>query len=312
MIESEAELASNSTVTSACARIVIVGAGFAGLEAAKALGKAGLAVTLVDRQNHHLFQPLLYQVATAALSAPDVAEPVRRILRGLKTVQVLLGEVIGIDTNAGHVTLADGAKLGFDYLVLASGAGHSYFGHDQWARFAPGLKTIEDARRIRSMTLRSFELAERETDPAEQQRLMSIAVVGGGPTGVELAGSLAELSRYTLARDFRNIRPDGTPTSFLTKIYRSQSFRDMFWFARNTARSPDKMGYSDEHARMVKTSRLGCGCGSCGDGVSRLQLGRLGHCRNCSGDGSKSHNCCGSGGHDALLRSDGRRRSSVG
>jgi len=188
-------------------RIVVIGGGFGGIEVARELGRAGLAVTLVDRQNHHLFQPLLYQVATSALSAPDVAEPIRRILRPYESVQVLLGDVTGIDLASRTIALDHGASLGFDILVLASGASHGYFGHDEWAQHAPGLKTLADARHVRARTLLAFELAERETDPAEQQRLMTMVVVGGGPTGVELAGSLAELSRYTLARDFRNIRP---------------------------------------------------------------------------------------------------------
>ncbi|MDZ5695852.1 NAD(P)/FAD-dependent oxidoreductase [Chelativorans sp. M5D2P16] len=188
-------------------RIVVIGAGFAGLEVARELGRAGLPVTLVDRQNHHLFQPLLYQVATAALSAANIGEPIRKILRRHKSVQILLGEVTDIDIHARSVLLADGTRLAFDYLVLASGATHGYFGHDEWARFAPGLKTLGDARQIRARVLLAFERAERVTDPAEQARLMTIAIVGGGPTGVELAGSLAELSRFTLARDFRNIRP---------------------------------------------------------------------------------------------------------
>jgi len=189
-------------------RIVIVGAGFAGLEAAKELGKAGIPVVLLDRQNHHLFQPLLYQVATAALSAADIAEPIRKILRPYESVQVLLGEVTSIDMAARVLHLADGSCVNFDYLILATGASHSYFGHPDWARFAPGLKTIADARRIRAKALLAFERAERTLDPDEQARQMTIAIVGGGPTGVELAGSLAELSRLTLARDFRSARPE--------------------------------------------------------------------------------------------------------
>lgn len=196
-------------VASCASRIVVVGAGFAGIEVAKELGRAGLPVVLLDRQNHHLFQPLLYQVATAALSATDIAEPIRKILRRYESVQVLLGEVEEIDTGCQTLKLSDGSALGYDYLVLATGASHSYFGHNEWAENAPGLKTLTDARRIRSKALLAFERAERTVDPDEQARLMSIAVVGGGPTGVELAGSLAELARFTLARDFRSARPEG-------------------------------------------------------------------------------------------------------
>lgn len=190
--------------------VVIVGAGFAGLEVAKRLGRAGIATTIIDRHNHHLFQPLLYQVATAALSATDVAEPIRKILRRQKSVRVLFGEVCGIDTRAREVRMTSGHRLGYRALVLASGAGHGYFGHDEWAQWAPGLKTIEDALRIRSQLLLTFERAERATDPAERQRLLDIAIIGGGPTGVEMAGAIAELSRYTLARDFRSIDPRST------------------------------------------------------------------------------------------------------
>jgi NADH dehydrogenase len=188
--------------------VVIVGGGFGGLAAAKELGRAGIDTTVVDRHNHHLFQPLLYQVATSALSATDVAEPTRKVLRDHKSVTVLLGEVTAIDTAARRLTLADGSALDYDMLILAPGAGHGYFGHDEWAGIAPGLKTLEDAQHIRARTLLAFEQAERTADPVEQRRLMTLAVVGGGPTGVELAGSLAELSRYTLARDFRNIHPE--------------------------------------------------------------------------------------------------------
>jgi NADH:ubiquinone reductase (H+-translocating) len=195
-------------VASPASRVVIVGAGFAGLEAAKELGKAGLPVVLLDRQNHHLFQPLLYQVATAVLSATDVAEPIRKILRRYESVQVLLGEVEGIDMEGRALRLADGSSLSFDCLILATGATHSYFGHSEWARVAPGLKTLADARKIRTQALLAFERAERTVDPEEQARHMTLAVVGGGPTGVELAGSLAELSRHTLARDFRSARPE--------------------------------------------------------------------------------------------------------
>lgn len=187
--------------------VVIIGAGFGGLEAAKALGRAGIDTTIIDRKNHHLFQPLLYQVATAALSATDVAEPIRKVLRRHRSVRVLFGEVSDIDTQARRVHLAHGHSVRYSHLVLAAGAGPGYFGHDDWARWAPGLKSIEDARHIRSQLLLTFERAGRSTDPEERRRLLSIVIIGGGPTGVELAGAIAELSRYTLARDFRTIDP---------------------------------------------------------------------------------------------------------
>ena len=190
--------------------VVIIGAGFAGLEVAKALGKAGIDTTVIDRRNHHLFQPLLYQVATAALSATDVAEPIRKVLRRHRSVRVLFGEVSEIDPRKREVRMTCGHRLGYRYLVLASGAGHGYFGHDEWAQWAPGLKTIEDARNIRSQLLLTFERAERTIDPVQRRRLLNVAIIGGGPTGVELAGAIAELSRYTLARDFRSIDPAGT------------------------------------------------------------------------------------------------------
>lgn len=191
-------------------RIVIVGGGFGGLEVAKALGEAGIGATIVDRQNHHLFQPLLYQVATAALSAADVAEPIRKILGRHRSVQVIYGEVERIDMAARRLRLSDRTSIAFDLLVLATGSKPSYFGRDDWAATAPGLKTIENARTIRSRLLLAFEHAERTTDHEEQRRLMTFAVIGGGPTGVEIAGSIAELSRHTLVRDFRNIRPERT------------------------------------------------------------------------------------------------------
>jgi NADH dehydrogenase len=188
-------------------RVVIIGAGFAGIEVARGLGSAEADVTLVDRENYHLFQPLLYQVATAALSAADIAEPVRRMLRGYQNITVMLGEVTGIAVAEHHVRLADGALLPFDYLVIASGATQAYFGHDEWEKFAPSLKSIADARDIRSRPLLAFERADVSRDPAEKKRLMTFVVVGGGPGGVELAGSIAELARYALAKDFRHIDP---------------------------------------------------------------------------------------------------------
>src|SRR5258707_2316616 len=189
-------------------RVVIVGGGFAGIEVARGLGAAGIATTLIDSRNYHLFQPLLYQVATAALSPVDIAEPIRKMLRRYPGVEILLGTVTGIDPIARLLTLGDGKSVAYDHLVLATGATHSYFGHDEWEAYAPGLKTIDDARRIRSRLLLAFEQAEMSRDPSEQKRLMTIAVVGGGPTGVELAGSIAELARYTLAKDFHRIRAE--------------------------------------------------------------------------------------------------------
>jgi NADH dehydrogenase len=186
---------------------VIVGGGFAGLWAARALARDEVRITLIDRRNHHLFQPLLYQVATAGLSAPDIAAPLRHILRGQRNVEVRLGEVVGIDADARAVTLADGDTLGYDFLLLASGATHAYFGHDAWAAHAPGLKTLDDALAIRRRVLLAFERAEAADNAEERAGWLSFAVVGGGPTGVELAGTLAEIARHTLRNEFRRIDP---------------------------------------------------------------------------------------------------------
>lgn len=196
-------------------RVVIIGAGFAGVQVARGLGAAGVHATLLDRQNYHLFQPLLYQVATAALSPADIAEPVRRMLRRFPSIEVLLAEVTGIDVAARRVTLADCKSLSYDILVLAAGATHAYFGHDDWAEFAPSLKSIADARRVRSRLLLSFEQAEMSDDPAERRRLMTFVVIGGGPSGVELAGAIAELARHTLAKDFHRIDAKSTTVLLL-------------------------------------------------------------------------------------------------
>jgi NADH dehydrogenase len=187
-------------------RVVILGAGFGGLQAAYTLSRAPVEITLIDRQNYHCFQPLLYQVATAALSPAEVAWPIRHILRRQANATVLMAEVVGIDAAARIVQTRAGT-FPFDYLVIATGATHSYFGHDHWADFAPGLKRIEDATRIRRSILSAFEQAELAGDETERRRLLTFAIVGGGPTGVEMAGAIAEVARQTLARDFRRIDP---------------------------------------------------------------------------------------------------------
>ena len=188
-------------------RVVIVGGGFAGLWAARALASTPVEIVLVDRGNHHLFQPLLYQVATAGLSAPDIAAPLRHILRRQKNVEVRMATVTGIDAGAKRIVLDDGGALDFDLLLLASGATHAYFGNDHWAAHAPGLKTLDDALDLRRKLLLAFERAEAATDPAERAAWLSFAIVGGGPTGVELAGTLAEIARHTLHGEFRHIDP---------------------------------------------------------------------------------------------------------
>ncbi|HTL64224.1 MAG TPA: NAD(P)/FAD-dependent oxidoreductase [Pseudolabrys sp.] len=187
-------------------RVVIVGGGFGGLSAAKGLAGAPFEVTLIDRNNHHLFQPLLYQVATAGLSPADIASPIRSILSGQANLRVMLADVSGVDVMRKEV-IADGSRIRYDYLVLATGARHAYFGHDDWAAFAPGLKTIDDATYLRRRILLAFERAENEADAEERQRLMTFVVVGGGPTGVEMAGAIAELAKRALASDFRSINP---------------------------------------------------------------------------------------------------------
>ena len=188
-------------------KVVIVGAGFGGLAAAKRLAGKPVDVTVIDRRNHHLFQPLLYQVATAGLSPADIAAPIRSILAKAGNIRVLLDEVTGIDPRANRVCLARSGKLDFDWLILATGTKHSYFGRDNWSLHAPGLKSIEDAVEIRRRVLLALEHAETETDRARRQALLTFVIIGGGPTGVEMAGAIAELARRTVSRDFRSITP---------------------------------------------------------------------------------------------------------
>jgi len=187
-------------------QVVIIGAGFGGLYAARALKHAPVEITVIDRRNHHLFQPLLYQVATAGLSPGDIAYPIRAVLARQMNARVLLEEALEIDPATRTVKLCDGV-LKYDYLILATGASHAYFGHDDWEPFAPGLKSLEDALEIRRRILVAFERAERETDAAQKNELLTFVIVGGGPTGVELAGAIAEISRQVLVRDFRAINP---------------------------------------------------------------------------------------------------------
>lgn len=203
----ETRAASVAGSGSARPRVVIVGGGFGGLHAALSCAHLAVDVTLVDRRNHHTFQPLLYQVALAVLSPADIAQPIRGILRNQTNAQVLMDEVTNLDGNTRRLTLASGAALEYDYLVLATGATHSYFGHDEWEPFAPGLKSIEDALEIRRRVLLAFELAERQMQEQGWHPPLNFVVIGGGPTGVELAGSIIEIARHLLQHDFRHIDP---------------------------------------------------------------------------------------------------------
>src|ERR1700692_4608918 len=199
--------------------VVIIGAGFGGLEAAKRLANKPVQVTVVDRTNYHLFQPLLYQVATAALSPADIAAPVRAVLSKCRNMEVILAEVQSVDVAARKVNLGD-MEVAYDYLILATGARHSYFGHDEWEKLAPGLKSLEDAVELRRRILLAFEYAEKIEDEPARKAAMTFVIIGGGPTGVEMAGAIAEISRYTLAKNFCHIDPsqarviliEGTPS----------------------------------------------------------------------------------------------------
>ncbi|HXK18346.1 MAG TPA: FAD-dependent oxidoreductase, partial [Polyangiaceae bacterium] len=191
-------------------RVVIIGGGFGGLSVARELARERVQITLVDRSNHHLFQPLLYQVAMAGLNPGDIAVPIRSVLSRQANARVLLAEVTGVDLAAKRVQTREALPLDYDYLVVAAGAENSYFGHDDWARVAPGLKNLDDAVEIRRRVLLAFEAAEREPDPTVQRQHLTFVVIGGGPTGVELAGAIAELATFVLARDFRAIHSDAT------------------------------------------------------------------------------------------------------
>lgn len=206
---------STEKLSAAAIHVVIIGGGFGGLNAAKALADAPVHVTLVDTHNYHVFAPLLYQVATAAISAANIAAPIRGILRKQRNLTVLMADATGIDLDGRAVTLADGERLTYDFLIVAAGASPSYFGHDEWEQFAPGLKGLDDALVIRRKTLSVYERAERESDPAHQADLLSFVIVGGGPTGVELAGAIAEIAHHTLAHEFDKIDPTKTTITLL-------------------------------------------------------------------------------------------------
>ena len=229
--------------------VVIVGGGFAGLNAARVLARRAARVTLVDHRNHHLFQPLLYQVATAGLSPADIATPLRSILRKAPDVRVLLAAVERVEPEARRVILDEG-ELTYDALILAAGATHSYFGHDEWETLAPGLKTLEDALEIRRRVLLAFEAAERARDATERRALLTLVVIGGGPTGVELAGALAELARHSIARDFRAIDPTQTRVILLEGGSRIlPSFPE--GLARAAARSLERIGVEVRTGALV-------------------------------------------------------------
>ena len=248
--------------------MLIVGGGFGGLSAAKALRGRAASVTLLDRHNYHLFQPLLYQVATATLSPGDIAAPIRWIFRRSPNIRVLLGEASSVDMANRRVVLTDGADLAYDFLIVATGSSHTYFGHDDWARFAPGLKTLEDALEIRKRVLLAFERAERETDPARRQELLTFVLVGGGPTGVELAGTLAEIARQTLRHEFRSIDPgrarivlvEAGPTilpSFPERL--RQAARTSLARLRVEVRERSAVTGADAHGVMLGAERLVAG-----------------------------------------------------
>ena len=237
--------------TESVSRVVIVGAGFAGLYAAKELADKDVQVTVVDRTNHHLFQPLLYQVATAGLSPADIAQPIRHILKEAKNIEVVMAEVDRIDVNAKQVLTTAGVGFSYDYLVVAAGARHSYFGHDEWERFAPGLKNLEDALELRRRILNAFEAAEMANSDEDRRAALTFVVVGGGPTGVEMAGAVAELARRTLADDFRRIDPRGARVLLVEGVARIlPTFRE--GLSRSAQKQLESMGIEVRTGAMVK------------------------------------------------------------
>ncbi len=265
-------------------RIVILGAGFAGLACAKGLGGADADVTLVDRRNYHLFVPLLYQVATAALSPADIARPIRRIIGRSRNIETVLGEVVAIDSAAKTVRLLNGNSLPYDTLVLATGSQYSYFGHPEWQRFAEGPRSLDEARRIRARLLTAFERAEAMADPIERDRLMTIVIVGGGPTGVEMAGAVGELARHALARDFRNIDPRAARILLIEagpRILPSfpQSLSDYAKHALErlgvTVMTGQPVESIDDHGATVGGRRIDAGTVIWGAGVEASKVGKL-------------------------------------
>jgi NADH dehydrogenase len=263
--------------------VVIVGGGFGGLTAAKALRRQALRVTLLDRHNYHLFQPLLYQVATATLSPGDIASPIRWIFRRSPNVRVLLGEAGSIDVAGRQVLLTDGAAVAYDYLIVATGSSHDYFGHNEWAPDAPGLKTLEDALEIRRRILLAFERAERESERERRQELLTFVLIGGGPTGVELAGTLAEIARQTLRDEFRSIDPgqarivlvEAGPTilpSFPPKL--RDAARASLRRLGVDVREHTAVTGVDEHGVMLRNDRLAAGTVLWAAGVAASPLVR--------------------------------------
>ncbi len=278
-------------------RVVIVGAGFGGLEAARHLRGAPVAVTVIDRSNHHLFQPLLYQVATAGLSPAEISAPIRAVLRGQRNAEVFLAEVTGIDTVSQDVLLGE-RRVPYDYLIVATGARHSYFGHDEWEQFAPGLKSIHDATTLRGKILLAFEAAELTDDPAERAALLTFVVVGGGPTGVEMAGAIAELAYVALRHDFRRIDPTQTRIVLVeglphlvpafpealaekTRAHLTQLGVEVRTATMVQGITADKVQMGDEHlaartviwAAGVRASAAGAWLGTATDRVGRVLVG---------------------------------------